>query len=290
MRSVVTALMLIGMWGGEEGVSGQSGLDDGGLAAIRAALGGSTALDGVRTLRLEGESTRIVGPLRLASQVTLTVVRPDRYLRVDTMAIAGRPAEATVGFVGATVVQSARGQDGVRVDPAALIPVAARDEALRAGAQEQRRDLRRLLLGYLAAPFDAPTMAVTAGGIAEAPDGRADINRLTFEDASEVMLFSDTRTHLPLMVTWQGPDFLVRLKALGNRTDQRAGTPALPLTAGVSHPIEHRLYFSDFRPVGAVRWPFVIRRAAAGELMEEVRFERIVINPPVDLAVFDGRR
>jgi hypothetical protein len=110
-------------------------------------------------------------------------------------------------------------------------------------------------------------MMVTAGGVAEAPEGRADMNRLAFEDGSEAVLFSDTRSHLPLMVTWQGPDVLARLDA-----------------------VEHRFYFSDFRSVGALRWPFVIRRAAAGQLIEELQFDRAVINPPVDLSIFDDGR
>ena len=40
------------------------------------------------------------------------------------------------------------------------------------------------------------------------------------------------------------------------------------------------------RRVGDVRWPFVIRRSVKGELLEEIRFDRIVINPALDPKVF----
>jgi hypothetical protein len=288
MRVVLGLLMLAAVWCGAD-VSGEPEVDDG-LLAIRAALGGSAALDSVRTFRMEGKDTRVIGPLRLASEVTITVVRPDHYLRVDTTTLAGRSTETAVGFAGSVVVQSARGQDGVRIDPATLIPAAARDQVLRAAAQEQRRDLRRLLLGCLAGPFDATSMAIRARGLAEAADGRADLTRLTFADASEATLFSDTATHLPVMVTWEGPDVLATLQGIGRRTEERARSSPVAAPPASSSSIEHRFYFSDFRAVGALRWPFVIRRAAAGELVEELRIDRVVINPPIDLALFDASR
>lgn len=284
MRRVFAVLMLAAVCSGAE-ASGQPESGEG-LQGVRAALGGSAALDGVRTLRLEGTSARIVGPLRLDSRVTMTIVRPDRYLRVDVLSLGVRSTEASVGFVRGVAVQSARGPDGARIDPEALIPAAARDQARRAAAQEQRRDLRRLLLGFLAGPFDGTSMTVAARRIAEAPEGRADMNRVVFEDGSDATLFSDTRTHRPLMVAWEGPDVLAQLRSATNRTDGGAA-PASP-PSDVSHGVEHRFYFSDFRAVGTLRWPFLIRHAVAGEMVEELRFDRIVINPPVDLAVFDG--
>lgn len=286
MRKVFLLLVLATLCGG----AAASGQPEAGksLLAIRATLGGSAALDGVRTVRLEGTSARIVGPLRLDSRVTMTIVRPDGYLRVDALSLGSRTTETTVGFVGGVAVQSARGPVGVQIDPEALVPADARDQARRAAAQEQRRDLRRLLLGYLAGPFDGTSMTVAARGIAEAPDGQADMSRLAFEDGSEATLFSDTGTHLPMMVAWEGPDVLAQLRSATNRTAGRGISASPPASA--SGRAEHRFYFADFRAVGTLRWPFVIRHAVAGELIEELRFERVLINPPVDLAVFDGSR
>ena len=52
-------------------------------------------------------------------------------------------------------------------------------------------------------------------------------------------------------------------------------------------PAEHRLYFGDYRAVGDVIWPFRIRRATSGRIVEEVTFDAIRINPTLDDRAFE---
>jgi hypothetical protein len=52
-------------------------------------------------------------------------------------------------------------------------------------------------------------------------------------------------------------------------------------------PIENRLYYSDFRDVNGLKWPFRIRRAVAGETVEETTFDRIRINTKIDPKKFE---
>ena len=249
------------------------------LDAAQTALGGVVALDRVRTLRAEGRSVRQIGPLTLASRVTLTLARPDAYLRTEALSIGGRSAETATGFNGDAVIQWATGPDGGRLDSAAL-GQSPGGPARAATAAALRRELRLLLLGSFADSFDAARTTVDYRGTAEAPDGKADALHLIFADASDATLFTDAMTHLPRMVSWEAPDTLAPLRSGGR------GTAASPSSPSELPMVEHRLYFSDYRRVGDVRWPFVIRRSVSGELLEEIRFDRILINPAVDPKVF----
>jgi hypothetical protein len=254
------------------------------LDAAQTALGGVVALEHVRAFRAEGRSVQRIGTLTLASRVTLTVARPDGYVRTEALSIGSRSAETATGFNGDTVIQRATGPDGVAVDSGALVQSSG-GSSQAATAAALRRELRLLLLGCFADSFDAAGAAVDYRGTAEAPDGKADALHLVFADNSDAILFTDVVTHLPLMVSWEAPDTLAPLRSGGRGV-------AVPSPSSGPSPISelplvgHRLYFSDYRRVGEVRWPFVIRRAVNGELLEEIRFDRISINPAVDPNVF----
>jgi len=81
---------------------------------------------------------------------------------------------------------------------------------------QQRRlegDLRRYLLSWLART-DTPATYVAE---AEADDGRADVIEVKPEGGTAMRLFLDQRTHLPLMLTYEGvpPRFNMRRGAPG---------------------------------------------------------------------------
>jgi len=254
------------------------------LDATQTALGGVVALDRVQTFRAEGRSVRQIGPLTFGSRVTLTLARPDSYVRTEALSMRGRSAETATGFNGDRLIQWATGPDGGRLDSAVFGPSPA-GPSRAATAAALRRELRLLLLGCFAGSFDAARTAVDYRGTAEAPDGKADVLHLVFADASDATLFTDALTHLPLMASWEAPDTLAPLRA-GSQGAAISSPPSFPGSPSPLPIVEHRLYFSDYRRVGDVRWPFVIRRSVQGELLEEIRFDRISINPAVDPKVF----
>jgi hypothetical protein len=254
------------------------------LDPIRTALGGGSALDAVHSFTAEGRCLRVIGPLTMASRITLTLVRPDRYLRADALLVV-KGAQTVAGFDGDRVIQRATTADGHRIDPVDLLPSSLKPPAAQGAAGEIRRDARLLLLGWFAGSFDSTPVVVESRGVAEAPEGKADAFQLTFADASTVTLFADIATHLPLMVSWSGPDTLAPLRPSAQTLPPGSAPPGNP-----PPPVEHRLYFSDYRRVGSVRWPFAVRRAVKGELIEELRFDRIVPNATVDVRLFDDGR
>ena len=269
VRCIVGVTVLLSVAGA--GVSGQS-VDEGLLEPTRQALGGK-GLAGVRTLRAEGESTRVVASLRLSSAIELLLERPDRFLRIDRLRVAGTAAETTSGFVGDRFVQRT---PGPHVPPPAGAAPDQRNDLQRAAAAGLRSELLLLLLGFFAGTFDDSPLHVERLGIAEAPDARAEALRLTFGTGLSATLFVHVDTHLPLMVSWQGADPSVVLR-LATATDPFQATALV--AAGQAATVEHRLHFSDYRRVNALRWPFLVRHTVGGTPVEELRFERLTANP-----------
>ena len=277
MRSMMCIGVIALLAAGSVGAAGQSDREDF-LEPARVALGGQS-LAGVRALRAEGEGTRVVALLRLSSAFEFLLDRPDRFLRIDRLRMAGTVAETTSGFVGERFIQRTPGSHPS--PPAASFD--QRDDLRRVAAAGLRKELRLLLLGLFAGTFDDSSLHVERIGAAEAPDGRAEALRLTFGDGLVATLFIQVDTHLPLMVSWQGtdPSAVLRLATATNPTEAAALA-----VAGHASTVEHRFHFSDYRRVDALRWPFLIRHTAGGAPIEELRFERFTVNPVFKTGTF----
>jgi hypothetical protein len=55
-------------------------------------------------------------------------------------------------------------------------------------------------------------------------------------------------------------------------------------------PAENRVYYADFRDVDGMKFPFRLRRAVAGETVEETTFDRFRINVKIDPKKFEARK
>jgi hypothetical protein len=255
------------------------------LADARNALGGA-ALDVIRTIGVRGRGTRDLGALGLTSEIELRIGLPDRYVRIERLFMGGASAELTTGFAGTVSFQRASGPTGERLDPAALLPDDVRAVAARAATQALRQELGLILLGFFAASFDGYPMETAPAGVAESPEGAADVVALTRSDGFDARLFIDRRTRLPLMVSWQGPDAAAAAQRLAaNPRGRQAITPEA-LLAEVE-PVEHRLYFLEYRPVAAVRWPHRLRRSIGGRTVEEWTVDAFALNPAFPAGTFE---
>ena len=58
-------------------------------------------------------------------------------------------------------------------------------------------------------------------------------------------------------------------------------------TLSQAKPIENRIYYADYRNVDGLKLPFRIRRAVAGETIEETTFDQIRINAKIDPRKFE---
>jgi hypothetical protein len=128
-----------------------------------------------------------------------------------------------------------------------------------------KQDFVRLALGMFAASFASYPVTFSLGGVAEAPQGSADIVDVKGQGTFALRLFVDRQTHLPIMVSWTQP----------------ATSPAKP--------VESRVYYADYREVGSgIRFPFRIRRAVAGDTVEETNFDAFKVNARIDPRRFEA--
>jgi hypothetical protein len=58
-------------------------------------------------------------------------------------------------------------------------------------------------------------------------------------------------------------------------------------TKAQATPVEHRLYFADYREVDGLRLPFRLRRAIGAETTEETSVDRFRINARIDPRKFE---
>lgn len=170
-----------------------------------------------------------------------------------------------------------------------------------------KQDFTRLALGLFAASPSLP-LTFSYAAIAEAPQGRADVLDAKGEGTFALRLFINTETRLPVMVTWNTPPTNVVVTVPGQPPPKTVapgavmveGPPPPPGGApkeeadhyakeviarrakAMATPVEHRLYFADYRDVDGVRLPFRLRRAIGTETTEETTFDRFRINAKID--------
>jgi hypothetical protein len=129
-----------------------------------------------------------------------------------------------------------------------------------------KQDFVRLTLGMFASSFSSYPLTFKYAAVGEAPEGQADILDVAGPANFSARFVVQRATHLPVMLMWQVP----------------AGNPPKPT--------EQRVYYGDFREVDGLKLPFRIRRAVAGETIEETTFDRFRINPKIDPRKFAVRK
>lgn len=183
----------------------------------------------------------------------------------------------------------------------------------RARVMTVKQDYARLALGLFAASSAYP-LSFSYAAVAEAPQGQADVLDAKGEGNFALRYFIDSKTRLPIMVTWTTPPTNVIVTIPGQPPPRSiapgavvvAGPPAPAANASKEEtdkyakdvlalrakaqatPVEHRLYFADYREVDGVKFPFRLRRAIGTETTEETTFDRFRINTRVDPRKFEA--
>jgi hypothetical protein len=276
------------------------------LAAARQALGGDKRLAEVRTLVTTGRTRQIRGDNLIPIEFEISCELPDKYVRRDEFP-AQDAGPATAGFNGTLLIQ-------IPLPPAPTIsrgatgpppPIAAQAEAGRnTRLNGLKQDFARLMLGLFAGSFRSFPLTFTYAGIAEAPQGQADVLDVKGPADFAAQFFVSKTTHLPIMVSWRAPAAGLPRGGppspnAGRGSEPSAaappsgpvpppspaaparGSPANP-AAGQNSPVETRLYFADYRDVDGLIWPFRIRRAIGADTVEETTFDRFRVNARID--------
>ena len=182
----------------------------------------------------------------------------------------------------------------------------------RARLTTVKQDYARLALGLFGASSAYP-LTFSYAAVAEAPQGRADVLDVKGEGKFALRYFIHSETRLPIMVTWTTPPTNVIVTVPGQPPPASvapgavvvAGPPApakdapkeemdkyskdvLALRAKAqATPVEHRLYFADYRDVDGLKLPFRLRRAIGTETTEETTFDRFRVNAKIDPRKFE---
>ena len=291
------------------------------LALAQQAVGGK-GLAVVKTLQVTGTFRRVVGGNDTEGDFDVFVELPDKYLRSEKTGTPGQPStetiEALVGGVSRDAVRGGRG-GGPRSgtpDSDATQPVEASDAAPgqreaagdgapgetpqadaatdpgaavgrgRGGASAdpdaQRRvrqaEVSRLLLMWLVRS-ETPLAWV---GIAQSPDGTADVLETKYADGQPTRVFVESKTHMPLMLQWTavpgaGPG---GRRGGGGRRGAEAGG------AGPPQAVTFDMTFSEHRTVNGVKLPYVITRGSNGQTTERWTVSRYRVNPTFDAGTF----
>ena len=274
-------------------VYGQGATADEVLAKARQALGGEKKLNAVKSFVATGQTRQIRGDNLVPIEFEINVELPDRYSRRDETP-AVESGYSTSGFNGDGLIQlpvpTAPPAMAMIARPGGPPPPTSEQLAAQQAAQRKSRvttlkqDFTRLTLGMFAGSFSSYPLTFTRIGIAESPQGKADIIQAKGPDNFSARLLINQDTHLPVMLTWAAP--AGRAGAPG----ARAGTPPAPgQPAPTAQPVapENRLYFAEYRDVDGIQLPFRLRRAVGADTVEETTFDRYKLNARIDPKKFE---
>jgi hypothetical protein len=286
------------------------------ISAARKALGGEDKIAGLKTLTAEGPFRRSMGGRDMEGTLIVTLGRPDKMHRLEEMQmggmVGGPTIERTMALNGATSWEDTQNRGGMgggmRIMMAGpgqgpgggtLTP----EQINEARTRRMRVQMNRLTAALLA---DAGTQWVDAG-IAESPDGKADILECKEETGRTLRLFIDQNTRLPLMVQYQDPKPMVMMA--GPRGPGGPGGPPPP-PGGADRPqmtpeemqkrVEemrrnppplgtYALHLSDFKKVDGIMLPHKIETSLDGEPNEEWTIEKFKVNASIKANLWEKK-
>jgi hypothetical protein len=265
------------------------------LARARAALGGADRLSAIQGVAASGQLRRILGSgpdaPELSGDARVDVLLPGRYLRVESLA----PFPGAPGFTTYAGLDGDDAWTDQEMPPSAhgMIVVRRSADGAAAGGPKQsartRSDYARWLLASLLLTDPAVPLAFVYGGVAESPDGRADVLDVTGPEGFTARLFLDAASHRPLMLSYRTRPVrgMVRRGEGGG-----APRPAEIETAAAAAPpeVEALLHLGDFRPVGGLTLPHLLTTTFDGQPGEEWVVKEYKLNPTIKPETFRRRK
>lgn len=277
------------------------------IAATRQALGGDDKIASVKTLSAEGPFRRSMGARDMEGMLTVTLGRPDKMHRLEELAMGGMVGgpviERTMVLNGATSWEDSQNRGGMGGGMRIMInqgpgPGGGQmtpEQLNEARTRRMRVQMYRLTAAWLA---DAGSQWVDAG-IAESPEGKADILEIKEETGRTLRLFIDHGTKLPLMVQYQDPKPVIMM---GPRGPGAPGgpPPARPTAEEMQKRMEemrrtppplgtYALHLSDFKKVDGIMLPHRIETSLDGEPNEEWTIEKYKVNPSIKADFWDKK-
>ncbi|MDP2320572.1 MAG: hypothetical protein Q8O42_14685 [Acidobacteriota bacterium] len=277
------------------------------LAEAKKALGGEEKVAALKGLTAEGPFRRSMGGRDMEGMMALTIVRPDKMRRVEEISMGGMVGgpmmERTSVLAGNVAWDDTANRGGmgggmrmeIRTGPGPGGPGGPGGPAMTEEQMNEARVRRARvqLHRWMAALVAEGPAAWTDAGIAESPDGKADILETKEETGRVLRLFIDQATHLPLMVQYQDPKPMVMIaggpggpgrgpggpppqmtqEEMQKRAEEmRKNPPALGLYA---------MHLGDYKKVDGIMLPHKIDVSLDGQPNEEWTVEKYRVNPTI---------
>lgn len=285
------------------------------VAEAKKALGGDK-LAAVKALSAEGPFRRTMGQRDMEGTLMLTLVRPDKIRRSEEMGMGGMVGGPTVERISAFNGTEAwddmqnRGGMGGGMQIRMMGPGGAGgpggspltpEQIEQARVRRMKMELQR----WTVALFAESAQPFTHAGVAESPDGKADILETKDEAGRAVRLFVDQATHLPLMIQYM--EVRPRVMMMGGPggpggrrgpgAGQGGGQPPSEeemkqrmeemRKQGPPPPSQFAMHLGDYKKVDGVMLPHKIDIAIEGEPNEEWTIEKFKVNPSVKDSEFE---
>lgn len=280
------------------------------LAEARKALGGADKVASLKGLTAEGPFRRSMGGRDMEGTLSLTLERPDRMRRVEEVAMGGMVGgpmmERTSVLAGNVAWDDTANRGGmgggmrmeIRTGPGPGGPGGGtpmtEEQMNEARVRRARVQLHRMMAALVA---EGP-QPWTDAGIAESPDGKADILETTEETGRVLRLFIDQATHLPLMVQYQDPKPMVMIqgggpgRGPGGPGRGPGGPPPQMTPEEMQKRVEemrrnppqlgtYAMHLSDYKKVDGINLPHKIDISLDGEPNEEWTVEKYKVNPAI---------
>jgi hypothetical protein len=307
------------------------------LAAAKKALGGEDKVAGLKGLTAEGPFRRSMGGRDMEGVLALTIARPDKLRRMEEIAMGGMVGGPMIertsvlagnvawddmanrgGMGGGMQIRMADGPPpGVGGPGGTAAPTP--EQLNEARVRRMKVQLQRWMA---ALTTEGPETWVDAG-VAESPDGKADILEAKEGTGRVLRLFIDQATHLPLMVQYQDPKPMVMINGGGPGRGPggpggpgRGGPGGPPPGAGPGGPGGDRpamtpeemqkrveemrrnppalgtyaMHLSDYKKVDGVMLPHKIEISLDGEPNEEWTVEKYKVNPTIKADVWEQKK
>jgi len=281
------------------------------LAEMRHALGGAKA-EQLKAVTFEGPFRREMGQRQIEGTVVLTLQGPDRmHKSEDTEFPGGMSVERITAVNGATSWEDTQNRGGMGGGMQVIMRGPGGAEMTEEAREKMRTtrltaEMQRWMFALLAAPAGE----VTYAGVAESPDGKADMLEIKDVRGQALRLFVDRQTHLPLMLTYQevrprmmiqgGPGRRRGPGGPGGRGGPGPGGPGgqRPSEEEIRRRMESmppptpsamRMAFADYAAVDGVKFPRQITLSVDGTPSEEWTVEKIKVNPSLKADFFDKK-
>jgi hypothetical protein len=297
------------------------------MAAAREALGSEKRIAAVKTIVATGRTRQVQGDNLVPIEFEINIELPDKYVRTDEIP-ARESGPTTRGFNGTELIQFPEAGPPRGGGPApANAPPRGEGPAPAAGraggppadpTAQLKQDFTRLTLGMFATSFSTYPLTFSYAGMAEAPEGKADVIDVKGPANFSARLFINNQTHVPVMVSWTTPPNLVPVlpgqpppanlapgavafelpgppppataTADEKQKYQQDVTAARAKAAQQAKPTENRMYYADYRDVDGLKLPFRLRRATGATTIEETAFDRFRINTKIDPKKFEAHK